>query len=80
VNKNVLSVDSTLSPRQRKLLEEMGQHLEAGLVPLQIYNDRELYELEQERIFGRSWVFLAHESETQIRATTCSAASERTPG
>jgi phenylpropionate dioxygenase-like ring-hydroxylating dioxygenase large terminal subunit len=63
VNKNVLSVDSTLSPRQRKLLEEMGQHLEAGLVPLQIYNDRELYELEQERIFGRSWVFLAHESE-----------------
>jgi phenylpropionate dioxygenase-like ring-hydroxylating dioxygenase large terminal subunit len=34
-----------------------------GLIPAHIYNDRELFELETERVFGRAWVFLAHESE-----------------
>ncbi len=34
-----------------------------GLVPAHIYNDAAVHELEVERIFGRSWVFLAHESE-----------------
>jgi phthalate 3,4-dioxygenase subunit alpha len=34
-----------------------------GMVPAQIYGDREVFELEHERVFGRSWFFLAHESE-----------------
>ncbi len=34
-----------------------------GMIPAHIYNDRELFELEKERIFGRTWVFVAHESE-----------------
>lgn len=33
------------------------------MIPAHIYNDRELFELERERIFGRTWVFVAHESE-----------------
>jgi phenylpropionate dioxygenase-like ring-hydroxylating dioxygenase large terminal subunit len=34
-----------------------------GMIPAHIYNDRELFELEKERIFGRAWTFVAHESE-----------------
>ena len=31
-------------------------------VDSRIYTDQELYDLEMERVFGRSWLFLAHES------------------
>ena len=34
-----------------------------GMIPAYIYNDAAVFELERERVFGRSWVFLAHESE-----------------
>ncbi|MPZ93770.1 MAG: Rieske 2Fe-2S domain-containing protein [Propionibacteriales bacterium] len=34
-----------------------------GMIPAHIYNDREIFELEKERLFGRSWQFVAHESE-----------------
>ncbi|MGH3494790.1 MAG: Rieske 2Fe-2S domain-containing protein, partial [Sciscionella sp.] len=34
-----------------------------GMIPAHIYNDRELFELERERLFARSWIFIAHESE-----------------
>jgi phenylpropionate dioxygenase-like ring-hydroxylating dioxygenase large terminal subunit len=34
-----------------------------GMIPAHIYNDRELFELEKKEIFGRSWIFVAHESE-----------------
>jgi phthalate 3,4-dioxygenase alpha subunit len=45
------------------MLESLVQDLEAGMVPATIYSDPELFALEQERIFGRAWMFLAHESE-----------------
>ena len=34
-----------------------------GMIPAHIYNDRELFDLERERIFGQVWVFVGHESE-----------------
>jgi phenylpropionate dioxygenase-like ring-hydroxylating dioxygenase large terminal subunit len=46
-----------------KFLAEMGNDLKKGLVPLRIFNNKEIYELELRRIFARLWVFIAHESE-----------------
>lgn len=46
-----------------RLLDEIETDLEVGLLPLKVYNDAELYRLELERIFARSWVFVGHESE-----------------
>lgn len=34
-----------------------------GMIPAHIYNDGELFALERERVFGRAWIFVAHESE-----------------
>ena len=34
-----------------------------GMVPAHIYNDAEIFALEKERLFGRTWMFVAHESE-----------------
>jgi phenylpropionate dioxygenase-like ring-hydroxylating dioxygenase large terminal subunit len=36
---------------------------EQGRIPMFIYTDPRVYELELERLFGRTWLFVAHESE-----------------
>ena len=44
-------------------LREAVELLDGGYVPSWIYHDRLLFELEKERLFGHTWVFLAHETE-----------------
>jgi phenylpropionate dioxygenase-like ring-hydroxylating dioxygenase large terminal subunit len=44
-------------------LESIVADVRQGLIPAPLYSDQELFELEQERVFGRAWTFLAHESE-----------------
>jgi phenylpropionate dioxygenase-like ring-hydroxylating dioxygenase large terminal subunit len=34
-----------------------------GLVPAHVYNDREVFELERDRLFSRAWMFIGHVSE-----------------
>ena len=45
------------------ILRGMRDGVPAGRVPARIFNDREIYELEIEKVFGKAWCFLAHESE-----------------
>lgn len=51
------------SENTQKLLEEMTELLEAGLIPSRIFNDPEIHQLELERVFTSAWIFIAHESE-----------------
>ncbi len=37
--------------------------MESGALPLWVFHDQALYERELEKIFGRTWIFLAHETE-----------------
>ena len=37
--------------------------LERGLIGRRIFADAEIYESELARVFGRSWLFLAHETQ-----------------
>ncbi|MHA6622189.1 Rieske 2Fe-2S domain-containing protein [Pseudonocardia sp. DLS-67] len=34
-----------------------------GMIPAHIYNDEEVFRLEREHLFGRTWVFVGHTSE-----------------
>lgn len=52
-----------LSERAQRIVDQHGEALEKGLLPAKVYNDREIFEAELRRIFGRCWVFIGHESE-----------------
>src|SRR4051812_23378365 len=53
-----------LSPRVRKLLEDMRRDLDNnGTIPIGIFNDQELHEAEMELLFGKQWNYIGHESE-----------------
>ena len=52
-----------LKSRAHGVLREMAEALLSGEVPARIFNDPDIFEWEQERIFARSWIYLGHESE-----------------
>jgi hypothetical protein len=47
----------------RSLLEEVEKSIEEYRLPLAIFSDPELNRIEQIKLFGRVWNFLAHENE-----------------
>ncbi|WP_394232282.1 Rieske 2Fe-2S domain-containing protein [Niallia oryzisoli] len=53
-------IKKTLDEKAFQLLKEK---MDQGLFPQWVLTDPDIYELEQEKIFGRTWQFLAHESE-----------------
>lgn len=60
-----LRVRPPLSDRTTELLDELDTNLPDGYVPASIFGDPAIYQDELRRVFGRAWVFLAHESEIE---------------
>ena len=44
-------------------IDSIAANIAEGMVPAHVYSDPAVFAVERERVFGRSWVFLAHESE-----------------
>lgn len=55
------SISGTESARDT--VELMGESLKEGTIPLRVFNDKDIFELERDRIFGENWIFVGHESE-----------------
>jgi phenylpropionate dioxygenase-like ring-hydroxylating dioxygenase large terminal subunit len=47
----------------RSEFAEVFENVRRGMIPAHIYNDKEVFALEKERLFSRAWTFVAHESE-----------------
>ncbi|MBV5247063.1 aromatic ring-hydroxylating dioxygenase subunit alpha, partial [Mycolicibacterium sp. PAM1] len=56
------TADAT-DPYLRRALREVADGLKVGRLPARVVSDPALHTIEMERIFGRAWVFLGHESE-----------------
>ena len=46
-----------------QILSAVADGLPRGLIPSRIFNDPELHAAELERVFGKAWLFVGHESE-----------------
>ena len=42
---------------------DLFENVRRGMIPANIYNDKQLFALEKERLFSRAWTFVGHESE-----------------
>src|SRR5437868_6035238 len=45
------------------LLERVAEGLPQGLLPVEVFNDEDVFQAEMQQIFATAWVFVAHESE-----------------
>ncbi|MDT8859704.1 Rieske 2Fe-2S domain-containing protein [Alkalihalobacillus sp. MEB130] len=46
-----------------KLIQQLKEKMKEGLLPQWVITDPDIYELEKEKVFGKTWQFLAHETE-----------------
>jgi PAH dioxygenase large subunit len=65
---DVRNGDSVLSDEIREKLQKGLHDIQAEwTVPASIINDPEMHRIERERVFARTWIFLAHDSEIPKR-------------
>ncbi|GAA4889493.1 aromatic ring-hydroxylating oxygenase subunit alpha [Streptomonospora salina] len=48
-------------------LEGIRDGIAEGRFPARVFNDQEIFDIEQHRVFSKAWCFLAHESEIPNR-------------
>ncbi|MHC3437420.1 aromatic ring-hydroxylating oxygenase subunit alpha [Natrialbaceae archaeon A-gly3] len=58
-----VSSNSSGSEEHADLLAEIEASLEEGKLPLKTFNSETTHELELDRLFGREWIYIGHESE-----------------
>lgn len=57
---------STMTPgdlTSPSLLDRVETSIADGLLPVEIFNDEEIFRAELDQVFGTCWVFVAHETE-----------------
>ncbi len=54
-----------LPPQVREVMDRIESGLPHGRIPAEIFGNPDIYQAELRRVFGRAWVFLAHESEIE---------------
>ncbi|MFC5134752.1 MULTISPECIES: aromatic ring-hydroxylating oxygenase subunit alpha [Haloferacaceae] len=57
------TIQEDVPDRVQSIIDDVGKVSETGEIPTRIHNDSEIFELERDRVFGESWVFIGHESE-----------------
>ena len=58
--------DTPVAAKRRRYVSDpgdIGSLVQPDRVHGSVYTDPAIFELEMERVFGRAWVFLAHESQ-----------------
>src|SRR5262245_6632838 len=50
---------------QQRSAEDISQLVQPGRVHRKLYTDPEIFELEMQRIFGRAWIYVGHESQVK---------------
>ncbi|MEO9327016.1 aromatic ring-hydroxylating oxygenase subunit alpha [Gordonia aurantiaca] len=60
---NPTPAQSALPPRVKDLMDEIETGLPEGRIPASIFGNPEVYQAELRKVFGRCWVYMAHESE-----------------
>lgn len=58
-----MAIDERKLSKGETILEAMRSKLPEGLIPSKIFHDSDIYEMEQQKIFAKAWMFLAHETE-----------------
>ncbi|MEY9776411.1 aromatic ring-hydroxylating dioxygenase subunit alpha [Arthrobacter sp. MW3 TE3886] len=53
----------SVNPDTDAHLRQIREGIKQGRFPAHVFNDQQIFDLEQERLFGQAWTFLAHESE-----------------
>ena len=45
--------------------DDLRRFVQPGRVHRRLYNDPAIFDLEMERIFGRQWIYVGHESQVK---------------